>query len=389
MRRTHAASLLAGLMVLASQGALAEVKIGFMGPLSGPQGVLGQDQYDGFMLGVEMAGGKMGGEPVTVLKEDDQIKPELGAQITRKFIERDRVDAIVGLSATNVLMAARPRIVESGTVAIATNAGPASIAGAQCSPNLFVAAWQSDGPSEAMGKLAQEQGYKRVFLGAPNYQAGKDMLTGFKRFYKGKVVDEVYTQIGQADYSTEITQIQADKPDAVFVFYPGGMGINFAKQLKQAGVLPAMPVFSVFMVDPTTLPAIGDAAVGVTAGAMWDAALDNPANKKFVAAFQQKYKRLPSYYAAAGYDAANILKTAFGAMGPDLHDKAKLAAAVKAAGESFESVRGPFKFNRNNMPIQNYYAFKYVKQGDKIVPQYVATPLKDRQDVYVGACPLK
>lgn len=390
MKKNHMVGLVLGLMAaFASPGASAGVSIGFMAPLSGPQAILGQDQYDGFMLGVELNGGQLGGQPTTVLKEDDQIKPELGAQITRKFIERDNVDAIVGLSATNVLMASRPRIIESGVVAIATNAGPASIAGAQCAPNMFVTAWQSDGPSEAMGKYVQEKGYKTVVLAAPNYQAGKDMLAGFKRFYKGKILDEMYTQIGQADYSAEITQMMADQPEAIFVFYPGGMGINFAKQSKQAGLLSKIPVYSVFMVDPTTLPAIGDAAVGITAGVMWDAGLDNAANKKFVEAFQKKYHRVPSYYAAAAYDAANILNLAIRNVAQDVHDKAKLAAAVKAAGEKFESVRGPFRFNRNNMPVQNFYAFGFEKKDGKTVSKYLDTPLSNREDVYLSQCPLK
>lgn len=220
---------------MASYGAMAEVKIGFIGPFSGPTAQLGKEQYDGLMLAIEMAGGKLGGQAVTVIREDDQIKPELGAQATRKLLDLDKVDAIVGLSATNVLMASLPRIVESGKVALASNAGPAILAGAECKPNVFVTSWQSDGPSEAMGKYVQEKGFKSVFLMAPNYQAGKDMLAGFKRYYKGNVVDEIYTQVGQTDYSAEITQIQAAQPEAVFVFYPGGMGINFTKQMSQAG----------------------------------------------------------------------------------------------------------------------------------------------------------
>jgi branched-chain amino acid transport system substrate-binding protein len=360
--------------------------IGLMAPLSGPQALVGQDQVDGFMLALELLGGKLGGQATTILKEDDQLKPEIGQQAVRKFIDKDKVDAIVGLSFSNVLMGSLPRLAESGVVAIATNAGPSPIAGASCKANVFSVAWQNDGAAEAMGKLAQDKGVKRVYLMAPNYQAGKDMVTGFKRFFKGTVVDEVYTQVNQPDYSAELAQLQQAKPDAVFAFYPGGMGVNFVKQMNQAGLLPKLPLYSVFTVDGTTLPSLRDAAAGTVSGAMWDAALDTPENRKFVAAFEAKYKRTPSEYAATGFDAANLLDAALRKTGGDT---GKLAAAVKAAGSEFKSVRGPFRFNNNNLPVQNYYAFEAQTQGGKLAIRHVATPLKDHSDAYHTQCALK
>jgi branched-chain amino acid transport system substrate-binding protein len=381
MRSTFTALALA----LSSAG-LRAATVGFIAPLSGPQAIVGQDQIDGFMLAIEQLGGKLGGQAVTVLKEDDQLKPEVGQQIVRKFIDKDKVDAIVGLSFSNVLMGSLPRLAESGTVAIATNAGPSPIAGAQCKPNVFSVAWQNDGAAEAMGKFAQERGVKRIALMAPNYQAGKDMLTGFKRFYKGEVVEETYTQVNQPDYAAELAQLQAAKPDAVFAFYPGGMGVNFVKQMSQAGLLPKLPLYSVFTVDGTTLPSLRDAAAGTVSGAMWDAALDNAENRRFVAAFEARYKRTPSEYAATGYDAANLLDAAWRKAGADAK---VLAAAVKAAGREFKSVRGPFRFNNNNLPVQNYYAFEAVKEGGKLAIRQVGTPLKDHADAYHAQCALK
>jgi branched-chain amino acid transport system substrate-binding protein len=359
--------------------------IGLMAPLSGPQALVGQDQVDGFMLALDQLGGKLGGQPTNVLKEDDQLKPEVGQQIVRKLIDKDKVDAIVGLSFSNVLMGSLPRLAESGVVAIATNAGPSPIAGAQCKPNLFSMAWQNDGAAEAMGKFAQDRGIKRIYLMAPNYQAGKDMLAGFKRFYKGQIADEVYTQVNQPDYSAEIAQIQAASPDAVFVFYPGGMGINFIKQMNQAGLMGKLPLYSVFTVDGTTLPSVGEAAAGAISGAMYDAALETPENRKFVAAFEAKYKRVPSLYAATGYDAANLLDAAMRKAGGD---PKKLAAAVKAAGAEFKSVRGPFRFGKNNMPIQNYYAFETVRTSGKLATKSIGTPLPSHADSYAAQCNL-
>ncbi|WP_342133203.1 ABC transporter substrate-binding protein [Hydrogenophaga sp. OTU3427] len=369
--------------------ARADVKIGFSAPLSGPVAAVGQDQYDGFLLGLESVGGKLGGQVTTVLREDDQLKPELGNQITRKFIDRDKVDAMVGLGFSNVLMASLPRIAESGTVAIATNAGPSPLAGAGCLPNVFSTAWQNDGTAEAMGKYAQDTGFKRVYLMAPNYQAGKDYIAGFKRHYKGQVLDEVYTQVNQPDYAAEIAQLQAAGADAVFVFYPGGMGVNFVKQFSQAGLGKKLPLLSAFTVDGTTLPALRDAALGTISGAMWDVALTTPGNAEFVATFAKKFGRTPSHYAAVGYDAARLLDIAVRKVHGKTADKAAFAAAVKAAGTELKSVRGPFRFNTNNMPVQNYYAFQTVKDGEKFGVKLLGTPLSQHQDVYVAQCGAK
>lgn len=371
---------------MAALPAAAQVRIGLSGPLTGPVAVVGQDQVDGFMLALEQGGGKLGGHSVTVFKEDDQLKPEIGNQLVRKFIDRNKVHAVVGLGFSNVLMASLKPLVESGTVALATNAGPSPLAGALCAPNVFSVAWPNDGAAESMGKYMLEQGHKRVVLMAPNYQAGKDMLGGFKRYFKGQVLEEVYTQVGQSDYSAELAQLQALKPDAVFAFYPGGMGVNYIRQLSQAGLLKTIPNYSVFTVDGTTMPALRDAAVGTISGAMWDAALDNPANRQFVAAFRAKYKRVPSEYAATGYDAARLLDAAIRRAGPAYGDNKVLAAAVKAAGPEFVSVRGPFRFNTNNMPIQNYYAFRVASGGAEPVVTQLATPLKDHGDIYRPQC---
>lgn len=375
---------------LAVAAAQAEVKVGFSAPLSGPVAAVGQDQYDGFMLGLESVGNKLGGQSTTVLREDDQLKPELGNQIARKFTSgRDKVDVMVGLGFSNVLMASLPRIVESGIVAIATNAGPAPLAGSGCLSNVFSMSWQNDGTAEAMGKFAQDSGYKRVYLMAPNYQAGKDYIAGFKRYYKGQVVDEVYTQVNQPDYSAEIAQLQAAGPDAVFVFYPGGMGVNFVKQFSQAGLMKKVPLLSVFTVDGTTLSSLREAAVGAISGAMWDVALKTPGNAEFVASFSKKYGRVPSHYAAVGYDTARLLDIAVRKVKGNTADQAAFAVAVKAAGSELKSVRGPFRFNTNNMPVQNYYAFQAVKDGNNVTVKQLGTPLQEHQDAYVSQCKLR
>src|SRR5690606_8698118 len=242
LRPSLAAAALCGILGATAGFAQEPVKIGFIGTLSGPGGALGQDQYDAFMLAVEQKGGKLGGVPVTVIREDDQLKPDVGVQAATKLLKSENVDIITGVTFSNVMMAIHKPITDAQVFFIGSNAGPAPIAGKACSPYFFSTSWDNDQLHEAGGQLATDLGYKNMYVMAANYQAGRDAVSGFKRDYTGKVVDEVYTQVNQPDYSAEIAQLQAAAPDAVYVFYPGGMGVNFVKQYRQAGLLGKVPL---------------------------------------------------------------------------------------------------------------------------------------------------
>lgn len=388
MKKTMIAAFVAGLF-LAAPAAHADITVGFSGVLSGPQGVLGQDQRDGFLLAMEQLGGKFGEQKVNVVVEDDQLKPDVGAQIVQKFLELDKVDAIVGLGFSNVLMAELRRIKDSGIPAIATNAGPGPVAGKLCTPNLFGIAWQNDTMSEAMGQYVQDVGHKNAYLMTSSYQAGKDKLNGFKRYFKGDIVKEVYTPLGQLDFSAEISALQAASPEALFVFYTGGTGVNFVRQLRQAGIMGKVPVYSEGMIDSNTLVSLKGQADGNIYGATWAPVLDNPQSKKFVKAFEEKYGHTPSEYAANAYDAAFLLDTAVRKLNGDVSDRKAFVQAIKEAGSEFPTVRGKFAFNTNNMPIQNVYAFKAVANGDTVDVKQIATVFTDHQDAYVSDCKMK
>lgn len=387
MKKTFLCSIRA-LSFMAAVGisgyAHAEVKIGFIGTFSGPAAALGQDQYDGFMLALDKLEGKLGGQAVRLFKEDDQLKPEVGVQAVRKLIDRDNVDLVTGVTFSNVMMTIAQPLVSADMLFVGSNAGPSLLAGEQCSQNFFFTSWQNDNLAEVMGQYATDQGFKSVYLMAPNYQSGKDQLTGFKRYYKGIINDEVYTQLNQLDYSAEISMLQADQPDAIYVFYPGGMGVNFVKQLHQSGVLSKIPLLS-SSIDGTSLPALQDSALGVYASSAWGPDLDNDANKAFVEAFESKYGRIPSMYAAQAYDAARLIDSAVRKAEGKVSDKAALRAALRAA--EFDSVRGKFSFNVNGFPIQDMHVFKVAKDAkDRVNLQTIATPLTSLQDSYAAIC---
>ena len=381
--------VLAALLAATPAAAADRVKVGFIATFSGPIGVIGQHGFDGFTLGVEHAGGKLGGLATEVVKEDDQLKPDVGLQVAKKLLERDRVDFVVGTIFSNVMMAIYKPVVDTKTFLISHNAGPSPIAGKLCSPFFFSASWQNDGPHEAMGKHVNDKAFKRVYLMAPNYQAGKDALAGFKRYYKaGEVGGEVYTTINQPDYSAELAQLRAAKPDAVYVFYPGGMGVQFVKQYTQAGLLKDVPLFSAFTIDETNLAAIGDAAVGTFGTAFWNPDLKNSASERFVADFQKKYGYTPSTYSAQAYDAALLIDSAIRGVKGRIEDKDGLGAAFRRA--DFKSVRGAFRYNTNHFPIQNFYLHEVVKDGSgKLKWANRGVVFTDHGDPYASECPMK
>jgi branched-chain amino acid transport system substrate-binding protein len=378
----------ASMLATATAGAQAqELKIGIMAVLSGPQAVLGKQLNDGFRLGVKHADGKLGGLATTIIVQDDELKPDVAVGKVKQLIERDKVDFVVGPIFSNILMAIHKPITESRTFFISPNAGPSPVAGKGCSPFFFSTSYQNDQPPEVLGKYAQDKGYKRVFVMAPNYQAGKDMVGGFKRHYKGEVVDEVYTPLGHLDFSAELAKLAAAKPDAFFVFMPGGMGVNLVKQYRQAG-LEKTPFLSVFTVDESTLPAQQDAAVGFYSGMTWAPNADNPASKRFVADFEKEHGYVPGSYAMQAYDAAQLIDSAVKAVGGKLDNKDALRAALRKA--SFKSPRGAFKFNTNQFPVQDFYLVRVAKRADgKFETQIDQKIFSDHGDIYAKDCALQ
>src|SRR5215469_3379658 len=319
-----------------------KLKIGIITTLSGPPAVLGGQLRNGFQLAVKTLGGKLGGREAEITVADDELKPDVAVSKVKAFVERDKVDFVVGPVFSNILAAILKPVTEGGAFMISPNAGTSSFAGKDCNPNLFVVSYQNDQNAETMGKYAQDSGLKKVFLMAPNYQAGKDEVAGFKRYYKGEVADEVYVPLNQLDYAADLSKIAAASPDAIFVFLPGGMGVNFVKQFRQAGLAEKVKFLSAFTVDESTLPAQQDAALGFFGGANWAPNLDNPQNKAFVAAYEKEYNAVPGSYAFQAYDAAQLIDSAVTAVKGNLSDKDAVRTSLKKA--DFKSLRGNFKF---------------------------------------------
>ncbi|MEO8135113.1 MAG: ABC transporter substrate-binding protein [Betaproteobacteria bacterium] len=386
IKSSTAAMLVA--LTLATTGALGadRVKVGFLSTLSGPGGALGIDIRDGFNLAVKHAGGKLGNLPLELTIVDDQQKPDVGKQAAERMVAQNKIDFMTGVVFSNILLPLAPSVLDSKVFYISPNTGPEDYAGSKCNPYFFVASWQNEDIPGAMGKYATEKGYKNVYLIGANYPGGKESLAGFKRYFKGAVADEVYTPMGQLDYAPELAAMQAKKPDALFIFLPGGMGINFIKQFVGSGasktVALLLPGFSA---DEDTIKPVGAALVGALNSSHWAHDLDNPQNKRFVADFEKEYGRLPSMYAAQGYDTAMLMDAAIRDVGGNIEDKAAVRKALQNA--NFKSVRGAFRFNDNHYPVQDYYLREVIKDDKgRITNRTVSKVMTGQADPFVAQC---
>ncbi|MBL6617182.1 MAG: ABC transporter substrate-binding protein [Reyranella sp.] len=388
--RLFGPATIAALALALPAAAQTPIKIGFISTFSGPQAAIGEDMRRSVELAKEHLGGKMGGVPFEIIYEDDQFKPDVGKARSEKLVQQDKVNVVAGYIWSNVLLASLKAVTDEGdTILISANAGPSQIAGELCNKNFFSTSWNNDQTPMAMGQYLQEKGVKSMYLMAGNYAAGKDMLAGVKRTFKGEIKGEDLTKWpDQLDFSAELAKIRAAKPDGIFIFYPGAHGVQFLQQYVQAGLKGQIPLYQVFSIDAITLPQQKELALGTLGAQEWVNDLPNDANKKYVADFKKKHGVYPSYYGAQSYDAIMLVASAAEALKGDLSNKDKVRAEMKKA--NFKSLRGDFKYNTNQFPIQNFYIQEAVKDPEGMMTvKTIATAVKDGKDPYYEKCPMK
>src|SRR4051812_36284954 len=384
-----AGAVVAAFAVAAPAAAQQKVKIGFISTFSGPQGVMGEYMKESVELAVQHLGGKVGGLPVEIVYGDDQFKPDVGVQVAEEMLKKHQVDFVSGIIWSNVMLAVVPVVTGANKIMVGSNAGASPLAGSQCNELYFSTSWNNDQTPEAMGKFLQDSGVNDIYVISPNYQAGKDMVAGLKRYYKGRIVEENYTKLGQQDYQAEITQLRSKNPKAVFAFFPGGMGIQFVKQYVQAGLRDQIPLYTVFTVDETTLPALKEAAIGQYEARFWSPDLNVPASKKYVADFEKKFGYTPSFYGAQSYDSIMLIDSALRATKGNTKDTKALVAAMSKA--DFNSIRGKFTYNVNHHPIQDFYLLQAVKADNKdgVAMKIVQKAFEKHKDAYYQDCKMK
>ena len=392
MRKTALALAAAAALLASPSFGADKVKIGFVTTVTTPAGVIGRDMVDAVNLAMKDIGGMMGGLEVELIIEDDGFKPEIGKQKTDKLVKQDDVHFVAGFIWSHVLLASRKSALDGGKFLISSNAGPSQIAGKLCHENFFSTSWQNDQTPMAMGEVLNQRGVKSLYVMAPNYAAGKNMVSGVERTFKGEILGKDMTKWGkdaQLDFSAELAKAKASGADGIFVFYPGKAGGAFIKQYQQAGLQDEIALYTVFTVDSIALPNLQKAGMSGVLGSLntqfWGPDLDTPQNRKFVSGFKEAYGRYPSFYAAQSYDTIFLIKSAVEAVGGKLDDMDGMRAAMMKA--DFPSVRGPFRYGNNHFPIQNFYLRQVVEDADGVwTTTVVDTVLKDHQDVYAAEC---
>lgn len=382
-----AANLAAG-VVLTGQPAAAqevpELKIGLMATLSGPAAVYGEHMRDGFMLALKQSNGALGGLPTNVIVVDDRLDPDYALEQATKLVNENGVDIIVGVNFSKIMLAVHDPIVRSRTLFIGTHSGPAPIAGRNCSRYFFSTASQDDQVHETMGRYASLKGYQQVVTIAPDYEAARDSVAAFRRHFKGQIARELFPKLGQTDFSEEFKQIDELEPDAIYAIMPGGMGVELVKQFHTSGFKGLIPFLSANTVNAVTLPYTAEKAEGLFSASQWAPNLDNPANKRFVRDFSRAYEYAPSIYAAQAYDAAKLIHFALELTG-GIKEQEALMSAISAA--PFESVRGDFRFNSNQFPIQDFYLVEGVRRTSRLYEmEATARVFDDVGDAYSGSC---
>jgi len=356
--------------------------------LSGPAAVIGEQVRDGFNLALAQKGGRLGGVATELVIVDNELTPDVALTRVTGLLERDEVDIVVGTIFSNMLQTIFKPVIESETFLISPNAGPSTFAGRNCNPYFFVTSYQNDQNSEALGAYATEAEIDKVFLLAPNYQAGRDNFEGFKRTFEGTIIDEVFVPLGHADFSAEIARLAEADAEALFTFMPGGMGVRFVTQFAQAGLKDQLTFLSAFTVDEATLPAVKENGIGLNGVANWAPDLDNEQTAAFVDAFIAEYGYVPGGFAMQGFDTAMLIDSAVSAVGGDMSDKDAFRDALRAA--DFRSLRGEFRFNTNHYPVQDFYLLEMVRRDDGLFQTSVARRILDNHtDAYAEDCRMR
>ena len=382
------------ILALPGVGSAESVKIGFVTTLTTGAAVIGNDMRDAVNLAVEDLNGKMGGLDIEVIFADDGFKPETGKQVTDKLVKSDDVDFVAGYIWSHVLLASQKSVLNADKFLISANAGPSQLAGKLCHRDFFSTSWQNDQTPMAMGAVLSQRGVSKLYVMAPNYAAGKNMVAGVERTFKGEIVGKDLTKWGkdaQLDFSAELAKAKASGAEALFVFYPGKAGGAFMKQYEQAGLADKLPLYTVFTVDAISLPKLQQANMKAVLGSLttgfWGPGLKNPQNARFVEGFLKKFGRYPSFYAAQSYDSIFLINSALEAVGGDLQDRDGMRAAMEKA--DFPSVRGSFSYGANHFPIQNFYLLEVVADGNgNWTTEIRSTVFENHQDTYVADCRL-
>ncbi len=345
------------------------IKIGFISPLTGAIAAAGKDMYSGCELYWQESGWQMGGRKVEVILEDNEGNPAAALVKARKLVENDRVHMITGVILSNVAYALVP-YVEGQEIPTMYPINSADDLTQRKRPKWLIrTGFSAGGNMHPFGEYAAKVlGYKKVVTVGLDYAFGWETVGGFHKSFEdngGQIVQKLWVPLNVQDYSPYLTQIKRDA-DAVFVVALGRWTLLFAQQYAASGLRGRIPLIAGgTYTDEHVLPQLGDESIGVVSAHHYSASLDTPANKRFRAAFEKAYNRIPSFYSENCYTGARIIDEAVRAIAGKVEDRAAFMAALRKV-QITDAPRGPVQMDAYGNPTQNIYIRKVERVGGKL-----------------------
>ena len=384
-----AGSLVAG-QAVARRPAEGPIKVGFIAPLSGPYVQNGRDILNGFLLYLEeigyRAGGlrqaqaapslSRGGRQIQVIVEDDEAIPAVGLTKARKLVERDKVHLMAGALLASTGYALAPYIDSMHIPMVYPVVSADDLTQRRRSKWIVRTGWTSSQPNHAFGEYAAHTlKLKKVATIALDYAFGWESVGGFQRTFEaegGKVTQKIWCPVSVHDFAPYLAQISRDV-DAVYALFLGRAALQFMRQYQEYGLKErVLLIGSGTTTDEHVLPFMGDEALGVITALHYSAALDTPANRKFVAAYRARYKKVPSYYSESMYTGAQWFVSAIEAVGGHVEDSAALLDALRSV-KLLDVPRGPVELDEYGSPIENVYIRKVERVNGELQNTVIET----------------
>lgn len=309
--------LLATTILSAPALAADPIKIGVVTPLSGTYSPIGQQVRWGLELAtkeVNASGGIMGRQ-IQLMFEDEEANPSVAVQKAEKLFESEKVDFLTGTVNSGSTLAVGQTAERAGKLIATTVSFADSITGDKCSPNVFRVNARAGQQSAALAAwVAKQKPKAKVYFLGPDYEMGRSTVATFKRTIEGlgaTSVGEVFAPLDNKDYTQYFGQLRQARPEVLYTSVAGNDTVRLLTQMQDFGLLGNLLVVGASgTVTSQNIGAIGAAANGFTTGVGYSTQIDNPANKKFVAAFNAAYKADPDLYGADSYGLIYFYKAA-------------------------------------------------------------------------------
>ena len=352
------------------------IKVGFLGPLSGPYVQNGRDILNGFLLALDEMGHRAGGRPIELVIEDDEAIPAVGLTKARKLIERDHVQLMTGALLSSTGYALAPYIDSMKVPMIYPVVSADDLTQRRPSRWIIRTGWTGSQPNHAFGEYAYRTlNRRKIVTIALDYAFGWESVGGFERTFVadgGTIVKKIWVPVSVHDFAPYLAQIPRDV-DAVYALVLGRAALQFMRQYQEFGLKQrVLLIGGGTTTDEHVLPFMGDEALGVITALHYSAALDTPANRAFVAAYRARFKKIPSYYSESMYSGAKWFAAAADSIQGNVEDSEAFLRALRTVRVA-DLPRGPVQLDEYGSPIENIYIRKVERLNGELQNTVIET----------------